>query len=294
MKLWDKLTTARIIKTEDELEIEYPRSTGLLLIFIIFFPTHILNNLFVISNILNFITSIVLIVDVPLLIIFSLFFSTFNSGTFRISQNRIESYLVDKKSSKNGKKLKVLETPYFIDLLVEPNRHQHIKIEIKYKGEELGIFTLKNGADLTTIIDAMTNLLDLELYDNQNLSKGEILSFKSINSGIKPYFSFNIQEQPDVLLLAYRLDKSVRMEFNFGRQILKSYNKSFELKDIETILIQSDDIKRMSIFVITKDGKKTLFLKYVATEINIIRDKKRLVELLRNQPKLNSIKIEAS
>lgn len=296
MKLWDKLTTARIITTDNRLEIEYPRSTGLFLIFIISFITHLSNNLFAISNILNLITIPILIIVLPLLIFFGIFFSRFNSGTFRISNNNIESYILDDKRNQNGKKgkhLKILEKPYFIDLFVQPTR-QYIEITIQYKGQELGHFRLRSGADLTTIIDAMTNLLDLELYDNNNLAKGEVLSFKSKKSGLKPYFSFNIREQPDILLLAYRLDKSVRMEFNFKRQILKNYNKYFELKDIETILIQNDGIKRMVVFVITKDGKKTLFLKYIASEINIIRDKKRLVELLKHKQELNSIKIEAS
>ena len=125
MNLWDKLTKAKIIRTDNELKIsslsQFPLWFNLLIILPLF-----------LYYLLNFATHEMLIPSVIFLLITALFsnvYLDFNTGKVSIINNHIDVIL---EQGRDSKKLK-LEAPFYIDLVVQ-SKNEHIKIELYDKG----------------------------------------------------------------------------------------------------------------------------------------------------------------
>ena len=211
-----------------------------------------------------------------------------NSKGFSITKNETNGTTLI-----NGEALETINftSPYFIDIFVLP-LEKGIRVSLENKGLFIRYYTLKNGEDLTTLIDGFTELFDLELFENNKLSTGEVLSFKSKNNAIEPYFGLWIRTPNNKLLISSLPNTSYWMELDSGQQILKNKTRTFALKDIEKIEIQDGRFGKMKVDIVTKQGKTKTIFKHSVSEITLIRDKNRLLETLQNEPNLKGIKIK--
>jgi hypothetical protein len=290
MKFWDNLITAEIIRTENELKIEV----------ILVWKFHLLNfSILVFSFFMGVLfpeSGVAIISFMVSLVLFWLMSNKLgsvqkaNSASFSIHKNQ-EKIL----GKTNVGDSIIMSKPYFIDIFVLPIiEKSRFKIVLENKGMLIGFYTLKNGEDLTKLIDGFTELLDLELYENNKLSDGEVLSFKSKNHAIEPYSGLWIRTPNNKLMISSLPNTSNWIELDLSQQILKNRTKQFELKEIEKIVIQDGYFGKMNVDIITKKGKTKTIFKHQVSEITMIRDKKRLLETLRSQAILGDIEIEVA
>jgi hypothetical protein len=287
MKFWDKLTKAKVVRTENELKVEV-FSIGKLIGYLAFIYLILLPFTLFFPNI-----------KLAAVLLLGLMIYVFRFIDTSIKKANHKNFSVERKVT--GKTLiqgKALETaifikPYFIDIFVSPFKN-NIRVLIENKGLFIGHYTLKNGEDLTKLIDGFTELLDLELYENNKLSDGEVLSFKSKNSAIEPYSGLWIRTPNNKLMISSLPNTSHWIELDLMGQILKNRKTEFALKEIEKIVIQDGRLGKMNVDIITKQGKTKTIFKHQVSEITMIRDKKRLLETLQNQVILGDIEIEVA
>jgi hypothetical protein len=290
MKFWDNLITAEIIRTENELEIKvFPTTRYSFLSFFMIYGFPLLASFVFPEDVLTIMVLLSSLIFIPT--IFRLGgIQKANSASFSIHKNQ-EKIL----GKTNVGDSIIMSKPYFIDIFVLPIiEKSRFKIVLENKGMLIGFYTLKNGEDLTKLIDGFTELLDLELYENNKLSDGEVLSFKSKNSAIEPYSGLWIRTPNNKLMISSLPNTSHWIELDLMGQILKNRKTEFALKEIEKIVIQDGRLGKMNVDIITKQGKTKTIFKHQVSEITMIRDKKRLLETLQNQVILGDIEIEVA
>jgi len=287
MDFWENLTKAKIIRTEEELKIDViPIWKYYLLAYLI------LISAFIVAAIFDDGVSIAIFMFsfMPFLFMYLKLkgVEQSNSKVFFITKNETNG-----TTSINGEALEtfIFTKPYFIDIFVLPLK-KGIRVSLENKGLFIGFYTLKNGEDLTTLIDGFTELLDLELYENNKLSDGEVLSFKSKNNAIEPYSGLWIRTPNNKLIISSLPNTSHWLELDLTEQILKNRVKQFALKEIKKMIIKDDFFGNTTLQITTKQGKTKTIFKHKVSEITTIRDKKRLLETLQSQAILQDIEIE--
>ena len=70
---------------------------------------------------------------------------------------------------------------------------------------------------------------DLELYENNKLSDGEVLSFKSKNNAIEPYSGLWIRTPNNKLMISSLPNTSNWIELDLSQQILKNRKSAFRV-----------------------------------------------------------------
>lgn len=301
MNFGDNLSTAKIIRTENELEIKVisgmkARLLNLAVLLIYFSLFFTLTLIFLLLADTFFAESNAAIFF-PMLSLFFFPFISHKLGFGNIQDANSPGFLIHKNQEKiigktDESTFISMPKPYFIDIFVLPIEKNRIRVVLENKGVKIGHYTLKNGEDLMTLIDGFTELLDLELYENNKLSNSEVLSFKSKNSAIEPHSGLWIRTPNNKLVISSLPNTSHWIELDLAQQILKNKNKQFELKEIEKIVIQKDGFKKMKLDIVTKKGKTKTIFKHQVSEVTMIRDKKRLVEALQNQAILQGVEIE--
>lgn len=288
MKFWDNLSTAKVIRTENKLEIKvFPTTRYWFLSFFMIYVFPLLSSFVFPEEGILIIMLLSWLIFIPT--IFKLgSIQEANSPGFSIHKNQ-EKIL----GKTNVGDSIIMSKPYFIDIFVLPIiEKSRFKIVLENKGMLIGFYTLKNGEDLTKLIDGFTELLDLELYENNKLSDGEVLSFKSKNNAIEPHSGLWIRTPNNKLMISSLPNTSHWIELDLSQQILKNRKTEFELKEIEKIVIQDKGLGKMKIDIVTKQGKTKTIFNHQVSEITMIRDKKRLLETLQSQAVLGDIEIE--
>lgn len=283
MWIWDKLTKAEIVRTENQLNIDtlehwivwFYGAIFFLLILMIGYSINIEEFAWLIAFFLIYVMQIIIGI-----------MQKYNSDPLITQGNNLPKLLIPKESELANT---VFPPPYFIDLTVISQK-KSFNIYISNRGQKFGKFTLKTSDDLTTVIDGIVELLDLELLENRKLSEGEILSFKSKNSMLPAYSDIQIKTIPNQLILVSKTDSSKWTEFIFNKNEINNYRKSVDLTDVNKFLIT--DKAKIKLEVLLNDGDKIELFRHSSTEITVIRDSKLLIETLENRQELQGIEIE--
>ena len=283
MWIWDKITKAKVIRTDNELKVKVFSVLPLSIFIAVFFFAGMLTDSFGITIIIE-IVPLILITFFPLIYILWIIRNQFNSGNMTISNSEIDANIREGRSDYR----KQFKAPFYIDIQVK-TVNDYIRIKIFNHGKNIGYYSLKNGDDLSQFIDGVTTLLDLEFVENWKLSNDEMVSFKSKNAAI--HSDIQIKTIPNQMILVSKTNSSKWTEFVFHENKIKNYKRSVDLTEVNKFLIRPNKAN-IKLEALLNNGKKVELLKHSSTEITVIRDSKLLKTTLENRQELQGIEIE--
>lgn len=135
-------------------------------------------------------------------------------------------------------------------------------------------------------------IADLEMVESFNTSKGEILQLKAKNKLLQSFSSLNITERNQVINISSIPDMSIWLHINKKQNHIKTRYKTYEILNIERLLIQRKRNK-VSLFIVLKNKtKRVKIFTHKPVEVVAITDVRKLVDLLKKEVIFNNIPIE--